>query len=70
MIETANFTPRAQQVILEAQKEAQRMDKRVTSTEHILLAILKVDAGVASTVLKKLGITYDKVKIAIKQEIP
>jgi ATP-dependent Clp protease ATP-binding subunit ClpC len=68
MIETGRYTPRAQQVILEAQKEAKRMNQTFTGTEHLLLAIMRIDAGIAVNVLKKLGLSYEQVHTAVEKE--
>lgn len=51
-----NFTPRAQQVLALARKEADRMHHNFVGTEHVLLGIIKLGHGTAVTVLDKLGI--------------
>ena len=43
-----NFTPRAQQVLALARKEADRFNHNYVGTEHLLLGLIKLglDAGV------------------------
>ena len=50
------FTPRAQQVLALARKEAIRFKHNYIGTEHILLGIIKLGQGVAVNVLRKMGI--------------
>jgi ATP-dependent Clp protease ATP-binding subunit ClpC len=51
-----NFTPRAQQAIQLARKEAVRLSNNFVGTEHLLLGLIRLDKGVAIAVLRKLGI--------------
>ena len=51
-----NFTPRAQQVLALARKEADRFNHNYVGTEHLLLGLIKLDQGVAVNVLKKMGL--------------
>jgi len=41
-----NFTPRAQQVLALARKEADRFSSQFVGTEHILLGLIKLGQGV------------------------
>lgn len=50
------FTPRAQQVLALARKEAQNFRHNYIGTEHILLGIIKLGQGVAVNVLRKMGV--------------
>ena len=43
-----NFTPRAQQVLALARKEADRFNHNYVGTEHLLLGLIKLGQGVAS----------------------
>ena len=47
-----NFTPRAQQVLALARKEADRFNHNFVGTEHLLLGLIKLGQGVAVNVLK------------------
>ena len=42
-----NFTPRAQQVLALARKEADRFNHSYVGTEHLLLGLIKLGQGVA-----------------------
>jgi ATP-dependent Clp protease ATP-binding subunit ClpC len=53
----SNFTPRAQQVLALARKEADRFNHNYLGTEHILLGLIKLGQGVAVNVLQKMGST-------------
>src|SRR6059036_2822239 len=55
-----NFTPRAQQVLALARKEADRFNHNFVGTEHLLLGLIKLGQGVAVNVLQKLGLDLDK----------
>jgi len=56
------FTERAQRALVYAQEEAKNMGHNYVGTEHLLLGLLREDAGIASQVLKSLGITAEKVR--------
>ena len=47
-----NFTPRAQQVLALARKEADRFNHNYVGTEHLLLGLIKLGQGVAVNVLQ------------------
>ena len=49
-----NFTPRAQQVLALARKEADRFNHNYVGTEHLLLGLIKLGQGVAVNVLQKM----------------
>src|SRR6266446_10278690 len=51
-----NFTPRAQQVLALARREADRFHHNFVGTEHLLLGLIKLGQGVAVNVLQKLGL--------------
>jgi ATP-dependent Clp protease ATP-binding subunit ClpC len=46
-----NFTPRAQQALALARKEAERFNHNCVGTEHLLLGLIKLEEGVAVSVL-------------------
>ena len=48
-----NFTPRAQQVLALARKEADRFNHNYVGTEHLLLGLIKLGQGVAVNVLQR-----------------
>src|SRR2546428_10580210 len=64
-----NFTPRAQQVLALARKEADRFNHNFVGTEHILLGLIKLGQGVAVNVLQKLGLDLETVRLAVEKEV-
>ena len=57
-----NFTPRAQQVLALARKEADRFNHNYVGTEHLLLGLIKLGQGVAVNVLQKMGLDLETVR--------
>ncbi len=64
-----NFTPRAQQVLALARKEADRFNHNYVGTEHILLGLIKLGQGVAVNVLHKLGLDLETVRMQVEQQV-
>src|SRR5580692_9962112 len=64
-----NFTPRAQQVLALARKEADRFHHNYVGTEHILLGLIKLGQGVAVSVLQKMGLDLDTVRNAVEKQV-
>jgi len=65
----ANFTPRAQQVLALARKEADRFNHNFVGTEHLLLGLIKLGQGVAVNVLQKMGLDLDTVRQEVEKEV-
>lgn len=55
------YTEKAKKAIMIAQEEAVNLNHDYIGTEHILIGLLKEEEGVASQVLKQLGVHVDKV---------
>jgi len=64
-----NFTPRAQQVLALARKEADRFRHNYVGTEHILLGLIKLGQGVAVSVLQKMGLDLETVRAAVEKQV-
>jgi ATP-dependent Clp protease ATP-binding subunit ClpC len=64
-----NFTPRAQQVLALARKEADRFSHNYVGTEHVLLGLIKLGQGVAVNVLERLGLDLDRVRMEVEKEV-
>ncbi len=64
-----NFTPRAQQVLALARKEADRFNHNYVGTEHLLLGLIKLGQGVAVNVLQKMGLDMDTVRMEIEKQV-
>lgn len=65
-----NFTPRAQQVLALARKEADRFHHNYVGTEHILLGLINLGQGVAVNVLQRMGLGLDSVREAVETQVP
>src|SRR5512136_1265522 len=64
-----NFTPRAQQVLALARKEADRFNHNFVGTEHLLLGLIKLGQGVAVNVLQKMGLDLDTVRMEVEKQV-
>ena len=62
-----NFTPRAQQVLALARKEADRFNHNFVGTEHLLLGLIKLGQGVAVNVLQKIGLDLESVRMEVEK---
>ncbi|NQT88674.1 AAA family ATPase, partial [bacterium] len=63
------FTERARKVMSLARLEAQRFHNEYVGSEHILLALVKEGTGVASVVLKKMGVELKEVRAEIEKTV-
>ena len=64
-----NFTPRAQQVLALARKEADRFNHNYVGTEHLLLGLIKLGQGVAVNVLQKMGLDLETVRQEVEKQV-
>ncbi|WP_372798923.1 ATP-dependent Clp protease ATP-binding subunit, partial [Pontiella sp.] len=64
-----NFTPRAQQVLQLARKEADRFNHGYVGTEHILLGLIALGHGVAVNALQALGIDLASVRMEVEKAV-
>lgn len=64
-----NFTPRAQQVLTLAKKEADRFHHNYIGTEHLLLGLINLGQGVAVNVLQKMGLDLQTVRTAVEKQV-
>ena len=64
-----HFTPKAQELMALARKEADRFQHSFVGTEHLLLAIIGLQDGIAARVLKNLGLDLENVRVEIEQQI-
>ena len=60
------FTERARRVLTYAQEEAQRFKHNYIGTEHLLLGLIREDAGLAAKVLNNLGVKLANVRSAVE----
>ena len=64
-----NFTPRAQQVLALARKEADRFNHNYVGTEHLLLGLIKLGQGVAVSVLERMGLDLESVRMEVEKQV-
>jgi len=61
------FTERARKVIILAKEEAKRFNHDYIGTEHILLGLIREGEGVAATVLEKMGLSLENIRLEIEK---
>jgi len=64
-----NFTPRAQQVLTLARKEADRLNHNFVGTEHVLLGLIRFGQGTAVNVLNKMGLDLEVVRAEVEKHV-
>ena len=64
-----DFTPRAQQVLALARKEAERFNHNYVGTEHLLLGLIKLGQGVAVNVLQRMGLDLERVRMEVEKHV-
>ena len=64
-----NFTNRAQEAIIEAQKGAAGLNQQQVDTPHLIQGILNVDESVADFIFKKVGVSTEAVRRELKEVI-
>ena len=64
-----DFTPRGQQVLALARKEAERFNHNYVGTEHLLLGLIKLGQGVAVNVLQKMGLDLERVRMEVEKHV-
>ncbi|MDR1665722.1 MAG: NDP-hexose 4-ketoreductase, partial [Puniceicoccales bacterium] len=69
MTQWHNFTPRAQQILALARREAGRLHQTYVGTEHLLLGLLELGQGVAVNILQRLGLDVDTVREALQKNM-
>ena len=64
-----DFTPRAQEVLALALKEAKRLNHAYVGTEHLLLGLIKLGQDVAVNVLERMGLDLERVRIEVEKYV-
>ena len=62
-----NFTPRAQQLLVLAKREAKRFGHNYVGTEHILLGIIKLGQGVAVSALEAMDLDMETIAYEVEK---
>ncbi len=61
------FTERARKVVILAKEEARRFNHDYIGTEHILLGLIREGEGVAASVLQKMGVSLENIRLEIEK---
>ena len=64
-----NYTPRAQQTLRLACKEADSFNHNYVGTEHLLLGLIKLGQGTAVNVLQKMGLDLETVRMEVEKQV-
>lgn len=64
------FTERGRKVIIYAKEEAERRQNDYLGTEHLLLAILRDEDSLPISILKKMGLSIEDLKMEIDRNLP
>ncbi len=63
------FTPRAQEAIRLASREAERFNHPYIGTEHVLLGLVALGEGVAVEVLESMGVSLEDIRLAVEKVV-
>ena len=63
----AKFSNRVKEVISLSREEALRLGHDYIGTEHLLLGMIREGEGVAISLLKKLGVSLDELRLSVEQ---
>lgn len=64
-----NFSPRAQQVLALARKEADRLHHNYVGSEHLLFGLIRLGHGGAVNIINKLGTDLATIRIEMEQQV-
>ncbi|WP_027389780.1 ATP-dependent Clp protease ATP-binding subunit [Chrysiogenes arsenatis] len=64
------FSERARRIVIISRQEASRLQQGAISTEHLLLAMIKDGGGIGISVIKKLGINLNILRLEIEKYLP
>jgi ATP-dependent Clp protease ATP-binding subunit ClpC len=64
------FTERGKKIIIYAKEEAERRQNDYLGTEHLILAILREENSLPVTVLKKMGLSIEELRMEVERNLP
>jgi len=64
------FTDKGRKIIILAREEAERHQNDYLGTEHLALAILRESDGIAMTIIKKMGLSSEQIRLEIERNLP
>lgn len=68
-VEADKLTPRAQEVLVLAQKEAERFHHDFVGSEHLLLGLIVHGQATAAIVLRKMGVDLATVRAEVEKQV-
>ncbi|HSQ57441.1 MAG TPA: Clp protease N-terminal domain-containing protein, partial [Gemmata sp.] len=63
------FTEKAREAIADSQKLAARLNHQQIDTEHVLMALLDQEKGLAPAILQKAGLSTDALTVKLQREL-
>src|SRR3990170_4239949 len=69
MVLWEKFTERAREAIARAQEYASKGKHQQLDVEHLLLALLEPEDGIAASILEKLGAKREKIMDSLREEL-
>ncbi|KJR41326.1 Negative regulator of genetic competence clpC/mecB [Candidatus Magnetoovum chiemensis] len=64
------FTERGRKIIIYAKEEAENRQNDYLGTEHLLLALIRDKDGLPVTILKKMGLSTEDIRIEVERNLP
>ena len=64
------FTERGRKIIIYAREEAEKRQNNYLGTEHLVLALLREEDGLPVTILKRMGITLEEIRMEVERNLP
>jgi len=64
------FTERGRKIIIYAKEEAEKRQNDYLGTEHLFLALLREEDSLPVTILKKMGLSLEEMKMEVERNIP
>ena len=68
-MDLSHFTEKAQQALAGSQKLAARMNNQQIEPEHLLLALLDQEKGLAAAILNKAGVSVDAITVKVQRDV-
>ncbi len=68
-LEPLNFSPRAQQALALARREADSLRHNFVGAEHLLLGVLALERGVAVSVFRTMGLEIEIVRLEVEKQV-
>ncbi|MBF0538930.1 MAG: ATP-dependent Clp protease ATP-binding subunit [Nitrospirae bacterium] len=64
------FTERGRKIIIYAKEEAENRQNDYLGTEHLLLALLRDKEGLPVTILRKMGLSTEDIRVEVERNLP